>query len=296
MSSPKFLPVFFLVLLLQAIDAHAQSNPYLEEGADLRALFAETLNNAEFVFEGRCVNALKYQRPSDGEWVIESVWEVDVNFKGKATEGTTILGYFECNRYNDYVKSILPGTDEQMSPKDIHPRKIGEPNSSLIFGNSINGSDFQLRLLGDSINLVIEPIYSSLFSGSYNTTDTKAPLIKNAFSQSNILIFENRIELYQFLIEKLNSVQSDTLKLKLDDKRGGVNQGDKNKFEEGKASAVTISSFSDNIPAGVNQVLDIYGTGFGSFPGANLFDIENEYFNKDGVIKLDNYDLAALEI
>jgi len=91
-----------------------------------------------------------------------------------------------------------------MSPKDIHPRKIGEPNSSLIFGNSINGSDFQLRLLGDSIDLVIEPNYSSLFSGSYNTTDTKAPLIKNAFSQSNILIFENRIELYQFLMDLMH--------------------------------------------------------------------------------------------
>jgi hypothetical protein len=294
MSSSKLISVFFMVLRLQAFDAHAQSNPYLEEGADLRALFAETLNNAEFVFEGRCVNALKYQRPSDGEWVIESVWKVDINFKGKATEGTTILGYFECNRYIDYVKSILPGTDEQMSPKDIHPRKIGEPNSSLIFGNSINGSDFQLRLLGDSIDLVIEPIYSSLFSGSYNTTDTKAPLIQNAFSQSNILIFENRIDLYQFLIEKLNSLQTDTLKL--NDIRGGVNQGDKNKSEEGKASAVTISSFTDNVPDGVNEVLEIYGTGFGSTPGANLFDIENEYFNKDGVIKLDNYDLAALEI
>jgi|GEM_PF-1014268 len=73
MSFSKLIPVFFMVLRLQAFDAHAQSNPYLEEGADLRALFAETLNNAEFVFEGRCINSLKYQRPSDGEWVIESV-------------------------------------------------------------------------------------------------------------------------------------------------------------------------------------------------------------------------------
>jgi hypothetical protein len=203
MSSSKLISVFFMVLRLQAFDAHAQSNPYLEEGADLRALFAETLNNAEFVFEGRCVNALKYQRPSDGEWVIESVWKVDINFKGKATKGTTILGYFECNRYIDSMESIFYIADCQPREHYIHPPKIIEPNSTLIFGNSTNTSEFQPRLLSDSIDIVLEPVYSSPFSGSYNDKDTNAPLIKNSFSQSNSLIFVNRTDLYQFLIEEM---------------------------------------------------------------------------------------------
>lgn len=271
------------------------------EGIPLKDCLSEHIAEAEVIFEGTVLESTRYL-DKDSIWKIKTVFAVEKVFKGNVkgdmiTQIDSIeklISYYSAwhlKKYREYAKGVT-----------IAPLKSG--TTSIVMGMyKYHEQSDTIESLFGTFNLEYQMGYAY-----YPFPTEKEHYILHFANNIDEILFRTTADLYEFLISQPNiKFQDYTHKQfikptfeewkkikKKNEKSGNAAQDGQNVLKE-EPDIPTITSFSPNVPGGVDNILTINGTNFGlpPFPGFNLANIWFEASSYNGsIIKLDNFDLT----